>query len=87
MLFSKESSPEFRTHHLNLTEPDSMFWKNQLLFRDCLRENNQLASEYILLKNQFVDYYAQTKNIDVEWKSAFVARVLEIAKDNIKKIS
>jgi len=86
MFFSKESSPEFRTHHLNLTEPDSMFWKNQLLFRDCLRENNQLASEYILLKNQFVDYYAQTKNIDVEWKSAFVAKVLEIAKDT-KKIS
>ena len=85
MYFAKESSPEFRTHHLNLTEPDSLFWKNQLLFRDSLRENNQLASEYIQLKKRFVDYYARTNHIDVEWKSAFVAKVLELAKDEKKR--
>ncbi len=81
LFFAKESFPEFRTHHLNLTKPESMFWKNQLLFRDCLRENDQLASEYIQLKNRFAEYYARTKHIDVEWKSEFVAKVLEMAKD------
>jgi GrpB-like predicted nucleotidyltransferase (UPF0157 family) len=85
MFFAKESSPEFRTHHLNLTEPESLFWNNELLFRDCLRDNNQLASEYVQLKKRFVDYYARTKHVDVEWKSAFVAKVLELAKDEKKR--
>ena len=84
LFFAKESFPEFRTHHLNLAKPDSIFWKNQLLFRDCLKENDHLASEYIQLKNRFAEYYARTEHLDVEWKSAFVARVLEIAMDEIK---
>ena len=49
LFFAKESFPEFRTHHLNLTKPESNFWKYLLLLRDCLKGNDQLASEYIQL--------------------------------------
>lgn len=85
MFFFKESSPGIRTHHLNLTKSESEFWKNELMFRTYLRENEQLASEYIDLKNRFAEYYALTEHVDVEWKSAFVGKVLELAKKDMNK--
>ena len=85
MFFSKESSPEIRTHHLNLTNSGSVFWKNELLFRDSLSENEELTLEYIDLKNRFAEYYLLIELVDVEWKSAFVAKVLGLAKKDINK--
>ena len=79
MFFGKEIKPLVRTHHLNLVLEGSEFWNNQLLFRDTLRSNDQLASEYIQVKLSFADYYARTKHLDVEWKTAFVAKVLSMA--------
>jgi GrpB-like predicted nucleotidyltransferase (UPF0157 family) len=84
MFFRKESQPEIRTHHLNLTQEGSSFWKNQLRFRDYLRKNDQLASEYIQLKECFVEYYARTNHLDLEWKTDFVTKVLALAKDDKK---
>lgn len=85
MFFSKESHPEYRTHHLNLAKLESSFWKNQILFRDYLKENDQYAKDYIQLKNRFAAYYARTNHIDLEWKSDFVAKVLEMATDDLKR--
>jgi len=85
MYFSKESPPEYRTHHLNLAKLESSFLKNQRLFRDYLKENDQLASEYIQLKESFAEYYARTNHVDFEWKSAFVAKVLKLAKDDTRR--
>jgi GrpB-like predicted nucleotidyltransferase (UPF0157 family) len=80
MFFAWEVRPEIRTHHLSLAERGSAFWENQLLFRDYLGENDQIASEYVQLKKEFAEYYARTNHLDREWKSEFVARVLEMAK-------
>ena len=80
MFFAREIQPEIRTHHLNLAQKGSEFWENHLLFRDYLKESEQLASEYVQLKKDFAEYYAQTNHLDREWKSEFVARVLEMAK-------
>jgi GrpB-like predicted nucleotidyltransferase (UPF0157 family) len=80
MFFAREVRPEIRTHHLNLAEKGSTFWGNQLLFRDYLRKNDRLASEYIQLKKDFIEYYARTNHLDREWKTEFVAKVLEMAK-------
>ena len=38
MFFFKESKPEIRTHHLNLTLKGSEFWVDEILFRDQLRK-------------------------------------------------
>ena len=83
MFFSKEIQPEIRTHHLSLTQKESVFWENQIMFRDYLRENDRLASEYIQVKKSFADYYARTNHIDVEWKSEFVAKVLRLARSEL----
>jgi GrpB-like predicted nucleotidyltransferase (UPF0157 family) len=77
--FVKESSPEVRTHHVNLTTLDSLFWRNQLLFRNCLRTNDQLASEYADLKIRIAEHNAQSQQIDPDAKTEFVTRVLELA--------
>ena len=80
LFFSKESEPQIRTHHLSLTQQGSDFWHNHLLFRDYLREHEQLAQEYIQVKLGFAAYYARTKHVDPQWKSAFVAKVLALAR-------
>jgi GrpB-like predicted nucleotidyltransferase (UPF0157 family) len=85
--FSKESQSEIRTHHLNFAVEGSDFWNNQLLFRNLLRKDKKLVSEYIQVKRDFADYYNKTKHVDVEWKSEFVAKVLKIARDELKSIS
>ena len=82
MFFAREVRPEIRTHHLHMTQQGSAFWEDHLLFRDFLREHDQLAAEYVQLKKDFAAYYARTHHLDRTWKSAFVARVLEMAKSN-----
>jgi GrpB-like predicted nucleotidyltransferase (UPF0157 family) len=79
LFLAKESAPEHRTHHLNLAQQDSGFWKNQLAFRDYLRGHDQMAREYIDLKKSIARLYAQTNELDPEAKSEFVANVLALA--------
>jgi GrpB-like predicted nucleotidyltransferase (UPF0157 family) len=79
LFFAKENAPEHRTHHLNLAQQDSGFWKNQLAFRDYLRGHDRVAGEYVDLKKNIARLYAQTNEIDPEAKSEFVARVLALA--------
>lgn len=79
LFFVKESAPEHRTHHLNLAQKDSGFWKNQIAFRDYLRTHPQVAAEYVDLKKRLAEDYARTKQLDPEGKTEFVSRVLELA--------
>jgi len=79
MYFRKGHMPEYRTHHLNLVTQTSNFWKNQLAFRDYLRAHEQIANEYVELKKQIAADYARTQEIDLNAKTAFVTKVLELA--------
>ena len=80
MFFAKESAPKYRTHHLNLTQQDSGFWKNQLSFRDYLRKHTKISTEYGELKKRLAEIYAQTQLLDPDGKTEFVTRVLELAR-------
>ncbi|MGD2026683.1 MAG: GrpB family protein [Anaerolineales bacterium] len=84
LFFSKESAPEHKTHHLNLTTLHSGFWENQLPFRDYLRTHEEMAAEYLALKKHLVERYAHTQEIDPEGKTEFVLRVLELAKKGVE---
>ena len=75
MFFAKESAPKYRTHHLNLTQQDSGFWKNQLSFRDYLRKHTKISTEYGELKKRLAEIYAQTQLLDPDGKTEFVTRV------------
>ena len=83
LFFAKETPPEFRTHHLNLAQQDSGFWKNQLAFRDYLRAHKEMAAEYGQLKRRLAEEYARTHQLDLDGKTEFVTRVLELAEKEV----
>ena len=83
LFFSKEAYPDFRTHHLNITELGSGFWRTQITFRDYLQENDEIAREYIELKKHIADQYSQSENPDPEAKIDFVNKVLGLAVEEI----
>ena len=76
--FAKEPNPEIRSHHLNLAELDSGFWKDQIAFRDYLRKHKQMAVGYVELKKRLAEEYGQTGQLNLEGKTPFVTKVLEL---------
>jgi len=87
LFFAKEQEPEYRTHHLNLVAQDSVFWNNQLAFRDYLRKHDQLAVEYGNLKKHLAKVYSLTKVLDRDGKTEFVTKILELARKERREIS
>jgi GrpB-like predicted nucleotidyltransferase (UPF0157 family) len=87
VFFAKEHPPENRTHHLNLAELGSGFWKDQLAFRDYLRAHDQIAAEYADLKKRLAAAYARTGELDRDGKSEFVGRVLALAAQEVNDSS
>ncbi len=87
VFFAKESSPEYRTHHLNLTPLESGFWKNCIAFRDYIRTHDQIAAEYGDLKKHLAEIYAHTHQLDRDGKTEFVSRVLELAEQEERESS
>jgi GrpB-like predicted nucleotidyltransferase (UPF0157 family) len=87
MFFAKEPTPEYRTHHLNLTPQGSGFWKSQIAFRDYLRTHAQIAAEYGDLKVRLAEIYAHTHQLDRDGKTEFVSRVLELAEKERRESS
>jgi GrpB-like predicted nucleotidyltransferase (UPF0157 family) len=79
-MFFRKPTPDISMYHLNLTEMDSGFWTNQLAFRETLRAHDELAAEYVEPKKRLAEEYARTNQLDTEGKTAFVHRVLELAR-------
>jgi GrpB-like predicted nucleotidyltransferase (UPF0157 family) len=75
--FSKPSGPWWTcTHGLHLTEPGSDLWCERLAFRDALRADAALATEYAALKVRLAkEHGPEVERYTVD-KRAFVARVL-----------
>jgi GrpB-like predicted nucleotidyltransferase (UPF0157 family) len=73
--FEKPSarSPEYGLH---LTEPGSDLWRERLAFRDALRSDAALASEYEQLKLRLAREHPDDRVAYTNGKRAFVARVL-----------
>ena len=85
MFFAKERTTEYRTHHLNITQQGSGFWKNQIAFRDYLRVHKQVAAEYVDLKKHLARVYSRTLELDRDGKTEFVDRVLALAKEEARE--
>ncbi|MBL1434359.1 GrpB family protein [Candidatus Wolfebacteria bacterium] len=79
--FFPKGPSECRTHHLNLVEIYSeTAWKNPLLFRDYLRNNEGARKEYKKLKEELVCKYADNREEYTERKGNFVMSVVEKAR-------
>ena len=68
-----------RTHHLSLAEPGSHHHRVTIAFRDALRRDPALASEYGALKLALARRHPRDRAAYIEGKSAFVQRVLHAA--------
>lgn len=69
-------SPHFRTHHLHLVPRDSSLWKERLIFRDALRQDEKLSSEYAALKLDLSHLFRLDREAYTTAKKPFIARVL-----------
>lgn len=70
-----------RTHYLSLTTPGSTTHREQVAFRDYLRANPDVASEYGQRKRELAETYPTDRASYTADKSDFVESVLETALD------
>ncbi|MGX1194929.1 GrpB family protein [Metabacillus sp. SLBN-84] len=68
------------THHLHFYEFEGEHWKNQLLFRDYLRENPDDARKYHDLKVYLANKYRFDRVAYTENKASFIQNVLRKAR-------
>lgn len=68
-----------RTHYLSLVERDGDCYREQVAFRDYLRERSDVAAEYEALKRELAEEYPDDRSAYTERKGRFVERVLERA--------
>lgn len=68
--------PRHRTHHLHLVPTDFARFRNELCFRDRLREEPETAREYAELKHSLATRFEHDREAYTEAKATFVNRVL-----------
>lgn len=76
---------ENRTHYLKVTELNSDFWNEHILFRDYLINNPQYREEYQNLKEKLFDAHAGNREPYTKGKQEFIRKILRLAgfKDRI----
>jgi GrpB-like predicted nucleotidyltransferase (UPF0157 family) len=74
-------SPDVRTHHLHLVPKTRPLWSQRLAFRDELRRNQSLATEYAELKLRLAEHHRFDREAYTDAKTSFVHRVLGVDLD------
>lgn len=69
-------SDAFRTHHLHLIPFESPLWQDRIKFRDVLRSDDSVASEYAKLKRELASVYREDREAYTEKKWPFIQQVL-----------
>ena len=68
--------PSHRTHHLHLVPHRSPLWNDCLAFRNALRADPALASEYAALKLRLAAVHPNDRDAYTDAKEPFITRVL-----------
>ncbi|MDR4170056.1 hypothetical protein CN507_25430 [Bacillus cereus] len=74
------------THHLHVYIYNSEEWKNNLLFRDFLKNHDWAREEYRVLKEMLAASYPFDRVSYTNAKAPFICNILELAKKDINKI-
>ncbi|USZ68311.1 GrpB family protein [Halorussus salilacus] len=83
-LFFARGPRSNRTHYLSICERESDTYREQVAFRDYLRENPEAAAEYEALKRDLADAHPDDRAAYTAGKSAFVERALQRALDDFE---
>ena len=70
--------PSRRTHHLHLVPTGSERYRAELAFRDLLRADDNLATEYLALKQSLARRFENDREAYTVAKSGFIRRALVI---------
>jgi len=72
-------SDAFRTHHLHLIPFESPLWQERIQFREVLRSDKNIASQYASLKRQLAASYIEDREAYTDKKGPFIQQVLKSA--------
>lgn len=75
-----------RTHHAHVTVFESEYWNKDLLFRDYLRANKDVADEYAKLKQELAVTHMDDRYTYTDKKVALIEDILKRAKQWKEKI-
>ena len=75
LFFSKDMNG-LRCFHLHVTEADSTFCKEHILFRNILRKNPKTAQAYARLKRRLSKMFPDDRNAYIDGKAKFISGVL-----------
>ncbi len=77
--YFRKGTADVSTHHLNIVEMTSEFWRGHLLFRDYLRQHADAAQSYGELKRGLALKHKGNRPAYTEAKADFIKSVLEKA--------
>jgi GrpB-like predicted nucleotidyltransferase (UPF0157 family) len=69
-----------RTHHIHLVSWSSAVWRDHLLFRDWLRQNERVMREYAVLKRELAAMFTDDRSRYSESKGPFIKATLRQAR-------
>jgi GrpB-like predicted nucleotidyltransferase (UPF0157 family) len=69
--------PAWRTHHLHLVPSGTKRYRDELAFRDRLRADPQIASQYAALKRELAERHRDDREAYTEAKGSFVLATLQ----------
>lgn len=67
------------THHLHVYEMNGLSWRNNLLFRDYLRQHAEMAEQYYRLKKELEVTYKHDRPAYTAGKETFIQEVIRQA--------
>jgi len=68
--------PRRRTHHLHLVPEGSRRYRDELAFRDLLRADPAIASDYLALKRRLAEEFEHDRDGYTDAKAEFIGRAL-----------
>lgn len=71
------SKGEPRTHQIHMYQTGNIYLKKQIIFRNCLIENEDLRNKYQKLKTQYALKYNNDKLAYADAKTEFIRKILE----------
>ena len=71
------SKGEPRTHQIHMYQKGNIYLKKQIIFRNCLIEDNELRDKYQKIKEKYATEYSMDKLAYADAKTEFINNVLE----------
>lgn len=84
-IYFKKSSNGLTTHHIHIAPIRGEVWNNQVLFRDYMRNHQDMLSEYITIKKQLAQAFPEDRDSYSKGKEAFILQVIFDAKNEITR--